>query len=130
MQYDVCLAHKLSAPGPVLVTLDDEGAARRLVKALNDEAPHFFQGEGLMAFQREVQRGPPDPEPEPDYYDLNGDDVEAMVRTSDDVEELVSVRNIEEAHPRFPGGRKGVLKAIEERLNVLHDDDEPEEDGE
>ena len=66
MQYDVCLARKPSAPGPVIVTMTDKGAALRLVKALNDEAEFFFPRKGLIAFHREVLRGPPEPEPEPE----------------------------------------------------------------
>lgn len=124
MQYDVLLAHKRSAPGPILVTVADKESANRLVKCLGEI--NLWQCKGLIAFWREVNRGPTE-EPEPEYYDLNSGDVIAMIRLSDDDEELAMVRSLEEAHPRFPGGRTTVGKAIEERLNVLHDDDTDEE---
>ena len=120
MQYDVLLAHKRTASGPVLVTVANEESANRLVKLLGEI--DLYQCEGLIAFYREVDRGPTE-EPEPDYYGLNSDDVIAQIRLSDDVEELYGIHAVERAHPRFTGGRKGVMEAVEERLDVLQDDD-------
>ena len=126
MQYDVLLAHKRTASGPVLVTAANEESANRLVKLLGEI--DLWQCEGLIAFYREVDRGPKE-EPEPEYYGLNADDVIAQIRLSDDVEELAEIHGVERVHPRFPGGRTGVMKAISERLGVLHDDDDVEEDN-
>ena len=120
MQYDVILAHKRSAPGHIVVTVANEGSAIRLVETLSKI--DLWQCEGLIAFYREVDRGPTE-EPEPEYYSLNSDEVIAQIRLSDDVEELDGIHAVERAHPRFPTGRTGVMKAISERLNVLHDDD-------
>ena len=124
MQYDVILAHKRTASGPVLVTVANEESANRLVKLLGEI--DLYQCGGLIAFYREVDRGPTE-EPEPEYYSLNSDEVIAQIRLSDDVEELDGIHAVERAHPRFPTGRTGVMKAISERLNVLHDDDVEEE---
>ena len=117
MQYDVILSSKKNATGPVLLTLVDKGEADGLATHLNSLA--IFQGEDLVATVHEVERDPK----APGYYDLNASTVIDQVKDLDSEDDLLNVLALELDHPKFEGGRKTVLEAIEERVRHLQGDD-------
>ena len=65
--FDVYLAPKKNAPGPVIVTVTGEDAAKTLVGALKSVQDSLFQCEGLKPWYQAVERGESaEAEPEPE----------------------------------------------------------------
>jgi hypothetical protein len=69
--------------------------------------------------------GPPD-EPSPAFMQImetihtgNAITIKALIRRLEDARELQKTYNMEQAHPSYPGGRQGVLDAVDERLNEM-----------
>ena len=114
----------------VVMTVELEAAANRLVEALDDAASYGFQTEGLKASVQECDRGPgvveeapEDPSDDDIYYALNADDAKAWIRDHEDTDDVESLMLVERSHPRFAGGRSGVLDDAESHLEELGGDD-------
>ena len=112
----------------VVMTVELEAAANRLVEALDDAASYGFQTEGLKSHVEETDRGPgiveeapEDPSDDEVYYALNADDAKAWIREHEDTDDVESLMLVERSHPRFGGGRSGVLDDAESWLEELSD---------
>jgi len=112
----------------VVMTVHDLDSATNLEAALNEAAVDGFQVEGLKASVEETDRGPglvaEDPEDPSDdevYYALNADDAKAWIRDHEDTDDVESLMLVERSHPRFAGGRSGVLDDAESHLEELSD---------
>ncbi len=108
----------------VVMTVTEIHAATRLAEALNDATQYGFQTEGLSSHVEEVERGQvlPDPEEVTDddvYYQLNSGDASAFIRGHENVDDVRSFIITERSHPRYDGGRSGVLDDAEEYLGEL-----------
>ncbi len=123
MHYDVKFGQS------VVMTLTDVDAAAGLATALDEAAEHGFQTEGLRSHVVECDRGdgelksaPPvekDEEPEDEYYALNAEEAKEHIRENSDPDILREDIQREKDHPRFDGGRKGVIDDAEEYLGEL-----------
>jgi len=126
MHYDVKFGQA------VVMTLTDVDAAAALGMALDEAAEHGFQTEGLRSHVVETDRGdgelkssPPvekdaePPEEEDEYYSLNADEAKAHIRENSDPDILREDIQREKDHPRFDGGRIGVIDDAEEYLGEL-----------
>lgn len=118
--YDVKFA------GAVVMTVDDIHVATSLAEALNEAALSGFQTEGLKASVEETDRGPGIVEEAPEdlsddeiYYALNAGDASIVIRSHEDADDVRSMILTERAHPRYDGGRSGVLDDAEEYLGEL-----------
>ena len=78
-----------------------------------DPAEHF----GSLVQEREVAQEAASITPEVWLSSARG--AKKMVRESDDAEELKVWHTQEEEHPKYEGGRSGVLNAIEDRIGEL-----------
>ncbi len=126
MHYDVKFGQS------VVMTLTDVDAAATLGLALDEAAEHGFQTEGLRSHVVECDRGdgelkssPPvekdaePPEEEDEYYALNADEAKEHIRENSDPDILREDIQREKDHPRYAGGRKGVIDDAEEYLGEL-----------
>ena len=113
----------------VIMTVTDVHAAADLASALTAAAESGFQTEGLKSSVVECDRGdgilksaPPvekDEEPEDEYYALNAKEAKEHIRENSDPDILREDIQREKDHPRFDGGRKGVIDDAEEYLGEL-----------
>lgn len=122
MHYDVKFG------GAVVMTVNDIHAATALATALDEAALSGFQTEGLSSHVEECDRGsgipeeaPEDPSDNDIYYALNADDAKAWIRDHEDTDDVESLMLVERSHPRFDGGRSGVLDDAEAYLEELSD---------
>lgn len=114
----------------VVMTVDDADAAADLASALVVASAHGFQTEGLKASVEECDRGsgvaieaPEDPSDDEVYYALNADEAKAWIRDHEDTDDVESLMLVERSHPRFAGGRSGVLDDAESYLEELADEE-------
>lgn len=111
----------------VVMTVELEAAANRLAEALNDAASYGFQTEGLKASVEECDRGAgvlklvPDEDPSDDdvYYALRAPDAQAWIRGHEEPDDVRALILTERAHPKYDGGRSGVLDDAEEYLGEM-----------
>jgi hypothetical protein len=122
MHYDVKFGNT------VVMTVDNIDSATNLAAALGEAAVDGFQVEGLSASVEECDRGsgvaieaPEDPSDDEVYYALNADDAKAWIRQHEDTDDVESLMLVERSHPRFDGGRSGVLDDAEAYLEELSD---------
>lgn len=116
--------------GTVVMTVDDIHVATTLAEALDEAAVSGFQTEGLKSHVEETDRGPgiveeapEDPSDDDIYYALNADEAKAWIREHEDTDDVESLMLVERSHPRFAGGRSGVLDDGEAYLEELGGDD-------
>lgn len=114
MHYDVKFGQS------VVMTLTDVDAAAALGLALNEAAEHGFQTEGMRSHVVECDRSATEKPVEIDeYFALNAEDAMSHIRENSDIDTLKEDIQREKDHPRFKGGRIGVIDDAEEYLGEL-----------
>ncbi len=111
----------------IVMTVTDPEDANALSATLQRVANSSgFQTEGLNASVEECDRGsgipaeaPEDPSDDEVYYKLNAGDAGAWIRDHEDPDDVRALILTERAHPRYDGGRSGVLDDAEEYLGEL-----------